>query len=102
MSAGPTCLPHGPGLVAAAVQLSDVGFFWEAPRNSMFPVVPWAVTANMMIRNTDARYPSHDDCCRSCVRMRPPETLHNVLTATNALIPILPQTAQPTKWAVIA
>ncbi|KAL0025926.1 hypothetical protein WJX77_004138 [Trebouxia sp. C0004] len=53
--AGPTCLPHGSGLVAAAVQLSDVGFFWEAPSSNVFPKVPWAVTANMMIKNTDLR-----------------------------------------------
>ena len=53
--AGPTCLPHGPGLVAAAVQLSDVGFFWEVPSKPFFPKVPWAVTANLMIKNTDIR-----------------------------------------------
>ncbi|KAL0050914.1 hypothetical protein WJX82_009838 [Trebouxia sp. C0006] len=57
--AGPTCLPHGPGLVAAAVQLSDVGFFWEAPSSTVFPKVPWAVTANMMIKNTNLRF---QDC----------------------------------------
>lgn len=55
-SAGPTCLPHAPGLVAGAVQLSDVGFFWEAPSNPTFPMVPWAVTANLMIKNTDIRF----------------------------------------------
>lgn len=54
--AGTTCLPHGPGLVAGAVQLSDVGFFWEMPGNPAFPKVPWAVTANMMVKNTDSRF----------------------------------------------
>ena len=54
--AGPSCLPHGPGLIAAAVQLSNVGFFWEAPAYAAFAEVPWAVTANVMFKNTNNRY----------------------------------------------
>ena len=38
------------------MQLSDVGFFWEAPSSPTFPMVPWAVTANLMIKNTDIRF----------------------------------------------
>ena len=41
--------------MAGAVQLSDVGFFWEAPGMPSFPKVPWAVTANLMIKNTGIR-----------------------------------------------
>jgi len=34
---------------------ADVGFFWEAPAK-LAPHVPWAVTANMAVRNTDVRF----------------------------------------------
>lgn len=48
-------MPHGPSIVSAAVQLFNVGFFWEAPKQASFPEVPWAVTANVMFKNTNQR-----------------------------------------------
>ncbi|KAK9823982.1 hypothetical protein WJX72_006782 [[Myrmecia] bisecta] len=54
--AGPTYLPHAAGGLVAALHLSDVSFFWEAPADPAFPNVPWAVTANICFRMMEHRF----------------------------------------------
>jgi len=73
--AGPTLLPRYPLTpVSLGTHMSDVSFFWTAPLNMQR--VPWAVTANLAVRNTgkrfDLRYPKTgggedvDFCLRAC------------------------------------
>lgn len=51
--AGPTILPHLPQLFPCAAHMSDISFFWGAP--AWWRVtVPWAVTANMVLKNSAA------------------------------------------------
>ncbi|PNH10151.1 hypothetical protein TSOC_003167 [Tetrabaena socialis] len=80
---GPTYLPSEGSAWAHAVHMSDVAFFWEAaanntirPRADGSVYLPWAVTANMAVRNTpqrfDPRFPRTgggediDFCLRAC------------------------------------
>jgi hypothetical protein len=55
------CTPHPPWRCLAHCLYhrlpADVSFFWEAPASSQLgPHVPWAVTANMAVRPTAARF----------------------------------------------
>ncbi|KAI3431713.1 hypothetical protein D9Q98_004757 [Chlorella vulgaris] len=69
--AGPTYLPRRPSqLLATAIHMSDVSFFWEAP-GRLGEFVPWAVTANMAVAGgTPARFrpgfPKTASCWQSC------------------------------------
>lgn len=55
--AGPTVLPRAPTrLLPTAIHMSDVSFFWEAPATLGWSHVPWAVTANMAVRQTVVRF----------------------------------------------
>lgn len=46
-------MPHSGGIMRQGVHLSDVTHFWEAPLRD--DTMPWAVTANLAVRQTPAR-----------------------------------------------
>ncbi|KAK9841208.1 hypothetical protein WJX74_001898 [Apatococcus lobatus] len=53
--AGPSYLPHEATLLASAIHLSDVSFFWEAAADPAFEKLPWAVTANMAFKKSSLK-----------------------------------------------
>ncbi|KXZ46233.1 hypothetical protein GPECTOR_45g103 [Gonium pectorale] len=80
---GPTFLPSAGSVWAHAVHMSDVTFFWSAPANETIRrrpdgsrYLPWAVTANLAVRNTAQRFNERfprtgggediDFCLRAC------------------------------------
>ncbi|KAK9866669.1 hypothetical protein WJX84_008559 [Apatococcus fuscideae] len=52
--AGPSYLPHEKSVLAAAIHMSDVSFFWEMARSH--DRLPWAVTANIAFKKASLEH----------------------------------------------